>query len=92
MSQDRFTKLARGKDCMIRLPAVCNRNSETTVLAHLRLSGLSGMGMKVHSFLGAYACSACHSFVDAHHDDKTKVAFYQGIFRTQAQLLKQGHI
>lgn len=84
-------KLARGKDCQIRLPC-CNHDNATTVLAHLRLSGLSGIGLKANDIFGAYSCSACHTWVDSHKDDKTKVAFFEGIFRTQAQLLKEGHI
>jgi hypothetical protein len=39
-------KAARGRGCMIRLPGICNHNSETTVLAHVRLAGVSGMGIK----------------------------------------------
>lgn len=85
-------KLARGKECQIRLPSVCNRDNSTTVLAHLRMSGLSGIGLKANDVFGAYACSSCHAWVDSHKDDKTKVAFFEGIFRTQAQLLKEGHI
>lgn len=85
-------KLARGKECQVRIPSVCNRDSATTVLAHLRLSGLSGIGLKAADIFGAYCCSACHAHVDSHHDDSTKIAFYQGIFRTQAKLLKEGHL
>lgn len=82
-------KLARGRECQVRLP-VCNGNSETTVLAHLRLQGLSGIGLKAHDFLGAHCCSACHQYADTHHDPGTMIDFYQGIFRTQNQLLKEG--
>lgn len=74
---------------MVRLPAICNRNSETTVLAHIRLSGISGMGIKAHSLLGAWCCSACHSYVDTHHDEATQLAFAHGIFRTQAKVFKE---
>jgi len=43
---------------MVRIPEVCNHNSETTVLAHYRLAGVSGIGMKSPDILGAWACSA----------------------------------
>jgi hypothetical protein len=83
-------KRARGKECQVRLVGVCNFNPETTVLAHVRLIGISGMGMKVpFDLLGSWACSACHAYVDSHHDDATQVAFYEGVFRTQAQLLAE---
>lgn len=87
--QDRFTKLARGKECMIRLPC-CNFDPETTVLAHFRFAGVSGMGLKVPSLIGAWSCSRCHEYVDSHRDDATQLAFALGVFRTQAALLKAG--
>ena len=36
---------ARGQDCTLRLPGICNFDSATTVLAHLPC-GQKGMGMK----------------------------------------------
>ena len=80
---------ARGRDCLVRVPHICNRNPETTVLAHVRLQGVSGMGMKAHDFLGAHCCSACHTYCDTHHDAETKVMFYEGVIRTQAALLRE---
>jgi hypothetical protein len=82
-------KLAKGRGCQVRL-AVCNANSETVVLGHVRLSGISGMGLKAPDALGAWICSACHQFADTHHDDATQRAFLEGVMRTQAQLLKEG--
>lgn len=76
----------------MRLPNVCNRDPATTVLAHVRLSGLSGIGMKAKDMFGAWCCSKCHTYCDTHHDDSTKTAFYEGVLRTQAALLKEGHL
>ena len=84
--------LARDKACQIRLPGICNFDPATTVLAHYRLMGISGMGMKSPDPLGAHSCSSCHSFVDSHHDDATKVAFLEGVLRTQAVLMRDGII
>jgi ferredoxin len=81
---------ARGRDCQIRLPGVCNWRPETTVLAHYRLAGLSGMGMKSPDLCGAWACSACHAYVDTHRDDATARAFLEGVLRTIAQLNHEG--
>lgn len=36
-------KAARGRECQVRIPGVCNGNSETSVLAHIRLAGLCGI-------------------------------------------------
>jgi hypothetical protein len=83
-------QLARGQDCMIRLPNVCNRDPETTVLAHFRMIGLSGMGHKPrqNDIWGAWACSACHAYVDTHKDDATVVDFLKGVIRTQAAVIE----
>ncbi len=88
-------KTARGRGCMVRLPGICNHNSETTVLAHVRLAGVSGMGLKADDLLGAWACSACHDAVDrrSHTDldrDAVRLAHLEGVVRTIAQLRKEG--
>ena len=90
-------KEARGRGCMVRIPEVCNHNSETTVLAHYRLAGVSGMGMKSPDILGAWACSACHDAIDrrSHTDlerDYVRLAHFEGMVRTIMQLHKEGLI
>jgi hypothetical protein len=79
----------------VRLHGVCNHNSETVVLAHYRLAGVSGMGMKSPDIIGAWACSACHDAIDrrAHTDlerDFVRLAHLDGMVRTIAQLVKEG--
>ena len=37
-------KYARGKPCQVRIPHYCNGGAETTVLAHIRLAGITGLG------------------------------------------------
>ena len=88
-------KAARGRGCMIRLPGICNHNSETTVLAHVRLAGVSGMRIKADDLLGAWACSAWHDAIDrrSHTDldrDAVRLAHLEGMVRTIAQLRKEG--
>lgn len=83
-------KLARGEPCEIRIPGICNGNSETTVLCHYRLIGVSGMGMKSPDMLGAHGCSSCHAYVDTHHDAETRLAHCEGVFRTLAKLKAWG--
>jgi hypothetical protein len=85
-------KLAKGRECQVRLPGVCNGNPETTVLAHFRLAGISGMGVKSPNLIGAWACSECHWMVDNHKEDAVQLAFAHGVFRTQAILIKEGVI
>jgi hypothetical protein len=86
---------AKGRLCMVRLPDICNHNPETTVLAHIRMAGLSGMGIKADDLLGAWACSSCHDVIDrrSHTDldrDYVRLAHLEGMARTIAQLRKEG--
>ena len=79
----------------MRLFGVCNHNSETVVLAHYRLAGISGMGMKSPDLIGAWACSSCHDAIDrrAHTDlarDFVQLAHLEGMARTIAQLVREG--
>jgi len=91
----KLRKEAKGRGCMVRIPEVCNHNSETTVLAHYRLAGVSGIGMKSPDLLGAWACSACHDAIDrrAHTDldrDYVRLLHLEGMARTLAQLNREG--
>lgn len=45
-------KAARGRECQVRIPGVCNGNSETSVLAHIRLAGLCGIGKRLQKAEG----------------------------------------
>ena len=79
---------------MIRLEGICDHNPETTVLAHIRMPGVSGMGIKADDLLGAWACSACHDAIDrrSHTDlerDYVRLAHLEGMVRTIAQLRKE---
>lgn len=90
-------QLAKGKPCQIRMYGVCNHDPETTVLAHLRMMGITGMGQKSPDALGAWACSACHDVVDGRKKsdferDYVRMCFYEGVLRTQYQLLKDEYL
>ena len=91
----KIRKSARGQQCQIRLAGICNYNSETVVLAHYRMAGTCGMGMKPSDIQAAYACSQCHSAVDGRlktdlSRDELQTAFAEGVMRTQQILIKQG--
>ena len=87
--------LAKGKPCMVRLPGICNGNPETTVLAHYRLSGTCGAGMKPDDQQGAWACSACHDEVDRRtrklENDFVRLAHAEGVLRTQYAIRHDGY-
>ena len=57
-------KAARGRECQVRIPGICNGNPETSVLAHIRLAGLCGTGTKPPDLIATIACSACHDEID----------------------------
>ena len=90
----KITQSARGESCQIRLPGICNGNRETVVLAHYRLAGTCGTGIKPPDYLGAYACSACHDEADRRtrylDDDAAALAHAEGVLRTLVLLEKKG--
>lgn len=53
---------AKGQPCRVRLLGVCNRNPETTVLAHLK-NGWYG-SLKPPDVIAVHACSDCHDAID----------------------------
>lgn len=61
-------------------------------LAHWRQSGISGMGMKSPDLLGAWLCDSCHEKVDRTErgNPETQLLFAKAVFKTQAQLIKEG--
>lgn len=98
MKQSKLTKAARGRDCQVRVPGVCNGNPETTVLAHLRMSGTRcGVGLKPNDLQGAWACSACHDAIDARaktefSHDELRGMHMEGMVRTIDILVSEGSV
>lgn len=87
-------KEARGRECQIRIPRVCNFNPETTVLCHM---GGGGMAMKHHDILASWGCSNCHGAIDGQIKtdftrDELKIMHYEGMWRTIDILIKEGKI
>lgn len=88
-------KEAKGRNCMVRLPGICCFDNDTTVLAHVRISGVSGMGIKSDDALGAWACYPCHMAIDgqtktAMTREELRLAHLEGMARTIAVLRKEG--
>ena len=91
----KYTRSAKGQECQVRMPGVCNFNPETTVLAHLNGAG---MGMKHVDIHGAYCCSDCHRVLDGHayaghmgfDIDELKLMHHQGVIRTQQIMIREG--
>ncbi|SEJ55429.1 nuclease domain-containing protein [Frateuria terrea] len=56
-------KAAKGEDCTVCFPG-CPNARETTVLAHLRMYGGGGMGIKPHDSEAVFADDYCHNLLD----------------------------
>lgn len=57
--------LAHGRECLLRIPSVCNSDPSTVVAAHSN-SGKhgKGRGIKAEDCFTVWACSSCHSWLD----------------------------
>lgn len=89
---------ARGRPCMVRLPGICVNRTDTTVLAHVRMAGLTGIGQKADDRQAAWCCFECHEALDgrAQHRgwtrDELRLAHLEGVIRTQQILIKEGKL
>ena len=61
LKSTKITQSAKGEDCTLRIPGVCNFNPETTIFAHINGAG---MALKAHDIHGCYSCSSCHDVID----------------------------
>lgn len=58
-------RAARGQDCTIEIPGICNSNPDTTVLCHSnQLADGKGLGLKAPDTEACFGCSACHDVLD----------------------------
>lgn len=93
-------KAARGQDCTIVLPGVCNRDPATSCLCHSNsLADGKGMGLKAPDTAAAIGCSACHDVLDGRRPrpawlakDEVDAAFRAGIALTHQFLRTKGLI
>ncbi|MGX8941583.1 DUF1364 domain-containing protein [Symbiopectobacterium sp. Eva_TO] len=92
----KLRKAAQGRECRVKIPGICNGNSGTVVLAHYRMAGLCGTGMKPDDLFGAWACSGCHDEIDRRtritDAEYARLHHLEGIIRTQSVLLEEGKI
>ncbi len=63
--QTKIRAAARGQECTLLFPRVCNGRTDTTVLCHSnQLQDGKGMGLKAPDTRGAFGCCACHDVLD----------------------------
>lgn len=89
---------ARGQDCTLRIPFVCNFDTRTVVLCHLP-GHARGIGTKENDLHGAYGCAACHDLIDGRRPQPPGVtdamvldAMLRGLSETQARMVEAGLI
>jgi len=82
---------AKGRDCTVRIPGICNHNPETVVLAHMNGGGA---GMKVPDWEACYACSNCHDAIDRRLRTNMDYTFYhyQACQETRQILFNEGYL
>lgn len=91
-------KAARGQDCTMALPGVCNRDPETVVLCHSNsLADGKGMGLKAPDTAACFGCSSCHDLLDGRRprpDGMTLLmvegAFVRAVAKTHEILKRMG--
>lgn len=58
-------EMARGRPCLLMVPAVCSHRVDTVVAAHSNLPEHGkAMGRKADDHYSAWGCFACHSWLD----------------------------
>ena len=94
MKTSKIRQSAKGEDCLVSVQGICNGNPETVVLAHINGGG---MGRKNPDWQAAYACSACHEWLDGGYSRENTKFFrdllhLEAVIRTQAVLIEKGLI
>lgn len=90
-------KDASGQPCLIRVPDACCFDPARVVLCHVRLAGLTGMGLKNEDLLAAFGCQPCHDIVDGrtrsdYTYEQRRLMLLEAVMRTQAMWIKRGLI
>lgn len=92
LSSPNFRKIAAGRPCMVRLPG-CDGGGETTVLAHYRMSGFCGVGIKPDDLaFGSWACVSCARLSGEGAITENRFALAEGVMRTVFALKQLGFV
>lgn len=75
---------AQNQPCTLRLPC-CNGRLDTTVLAHLRVFNIAGMGQKPPDWCAVYACHACHDAIDRRNGETAGLWGWEDLFRAHIE-------
>lgn len=95
---NKIREAAKGQNCQISVPGICNHDPLTVVAAHSgRNTDGASMGQKSDDLFVAFACNKCHDFVDGrihskHFNNDREWFFNRGMRRTQRLLFNAGII
>lgn len=89
---------AKGEDCTVRIPGVCNSDPATVVWSHYPENAAGkGMGTKSLDAAGCYACATCHDVVDGRKPRpagmtraEVLLAWHEGHLRSLVRLAQKG--
>ena len=83
-------ELAEHQPCYLRLYQFCRREPGSVVLAHARIGGTGGTGLKPPDVCGFPACNWCHAVIDGRtkQDLYTEEQLQAECFRAQNQWLE----
>ena len=89
IKQTKITKSARGENCALRVPGVCNHDNDTVQLCHAG----KGTAKRNEDWWGVYGCKACHDWMDGNVQDPDRELYIKdAIHETQAKLIQKGLI
>ena len=88
---------AKGQQCQLQIPGVCQGGTETTVACHSPLCE-DRNGTKAPDFSIAFGCMACHDVLDRRKragaqyltEDDQRYYFHRGLLRTLANIFDRG--
>ena len=89
-------QFAKGQECTLRLPSICNFDSETVVLCHVKPAGFGMMAGKPNDLHGVHACSACHQFIDGIYvttdwsREAVEAELFRALYETQCRVIRAG--
>ena len=92
----KLQRFARGQQCTLRLPNICNGNPETVVGAHVKPQGFGAMGAKPNDLHMVHACSDCHAFIDGGYAvqgwtrEQVDSEIFRALCETQNRVIDEG--
>lgn len=83
-------KSARGQECLLRFPGICNHDNDTVVWCHSNShKDGKGGGLKARDEEGCYGCYACHAWLDGGYAGKMTRARVDQYFDVARMLSQQ---